>query len=179
MGAGCPAGAYSTVKGIWRFIALNGDDLSFTGPQSGEQKEERNEMLSDSYMHLLYSGMPWNGGIGKNQVKWLEAQLEEALKLGQNVIVLCHFPMFGKEDHLLFNNKEIFELISRYPCVKAYFNGHYHSGGYKQKDGIHFVNFRGMVDTGQNAFAVVTLTKDSIIIKGYGREPDRNLRIRP
>jgi hypothetical protein len=122
--------------------------------------------------------MPWNGGIGKNQVRWLEGQLEEALKFGQNVIVLCHFPLFGKEDHLLFNGKEIFELISRYPCVKAYSNGHYHSGAYEQRGGIHFVNFRGMVDTGQNAFAVVTLKSDSIIIIGYGREPDRKLSIR-
>ena len=35
-----------------------------------------------------------------------------------------------------------------------------------------------MVDTDHNAFAVVTLTDDSILIKGYGREPDRVLKIR-
>jgi len=35
-----------------------------------------------------------------------------------------------------------------------------------------------MVNTRQNAFAVVTLTADSILIKGYGREPDRRFGIR-
>jgi hypothetical protein len=70
------------------------------------------------------------------------------------------------------------ELIDRYPCVKAYFNGHYHAGGYTEINGIHMVNFHGMVDTRQDAFAVVTLTSDSILIRGFGREPDRKLRIR-
>jgi 3',5'-cyclic AMP phosphodiesterase CpdA len=178
MDTGCPMGAYTTMKGKWCFIALNGDDLSFVAPQDKEQQEERNEMLSDLYMRLHFNGMPWNGGIGKKQMAWLEKQLEKAQKAGQNVIVLCHFPLFGKEDHVLFNSREVFALISRYPCVKAYFNGHYHSGGYKEREGIHLVNFKGMVDTGQNAFAIVTLTSDSIIIKGYGREPDRKLQIR-
>ena len=94
------------------------------------------------------------------------------------MIVACHFPLYTKDNHNLFNNKELFYLISRYACVKAYFCGHYHSGSYKLKEGIHLVNFRGMVDTEQNAFAVVTLSADSILIKGYGREPDRRLKIR-
>ncbi|MCX6287550.1 MAG: metallophosphoesterase [Bacteroidetes bacterium] len=175
---GCPPGAYTTVIGNWCFIVLNGDDLSFVAPQDKEQKEERNEALSDLYMHLHYNGMPWNGGIGKQQMKWLEGQLKAAQLAGQKVIVICHFPLFGKEDHVLFNGTEVFTLISRYPCVKAYFNGHYHAGNYKQKEGIHLVNFKGMVDTKQNTFGVVTLTSDSIIIKGYGREHDRKLKIR-
>jgi hypothetical protein len=40
------------------------------------------------------------------------------------------------------------------------------------------VNFVGMVNTRVNAFAEVTLTNDSILIRGYGREPDRRLGIR-
>lgn len=62
--------------------------------------------------------------------------------------------------------------------MKAYFNGHYHAGRYDMKQGIHLVNLKGMVDTKQNTFGVLTLTSDSIIIKGYGRETDRKLKIR-
>ena len=174
----CPEGAYTKTIGNWCFIILNGDDLSYVAPQSREKKDERNEVVGDSYMHLEYTGMPWNGGIGKNQLHWLEAQLGAAQGAGQRVIVLCHFPLFGKEDHLLFNHTEVFTLISRYPCVKAYFNGHYHAGNYVRKDGVHMVNFKGMVDTKQNTFGLITLTPDSIIIKGYGRETDRKLKIR-
>jgi len=162
----------------WRFIVLNGDDLSFFAPQDKKQKQERNDLVYDQFQHLRSNGMPWNGGIGSEQMRWLEKQLIEAEQSHQHVIILCHFPLFVKGDHNLFNNKELFHLISRYACVKAYFNGHYHRGNYQMKQGIHMVNFKGMVDTDINAFAVVTLTSDSILIKGYGREPDRYLKIR-
>jgi len=175
---GSSQGAYTTIIGSWCFISLNGDDLSYTAPQDKEHKNERNDAVNDLYSDLRYNGMPWNGGIGKNQMKWMETQLIAAGTAGRNVIILCHFPLFGKENHLLFNWQEVLALISRYPCVKAYFNGHYHSGGYKEYQGIHFINFKGMVDTRMNAFGVVTLTTDSILIKGYGREPDRKLKIR-
>jgi hypothetical protein len=67
--------------------------------------------------------------------------------------------------------------MTRYSCVKAYFNGHHHPGNYGFYQGIHFVNFKGMVNTPESAYALVSLTADSILIKGYGREPDRRLKI--
>ena len=175
---GMPGGYYMAEYGGWDFIVLNGDDLSYFAPQDRQKKDERNDMISDLYLNLHFNGMPWNGGIGRQQMQWLEERLKDADSAGRKVIVCCHFPLFGKEDHLLFNCKEVFSLISRHPSVKAYFNGHYHSGGYEEKGGIHFVNFKGMVDTEQNAFGVVTLSRDSIIIEGYGRETSRKLKIR-
>jgi len=162
----------------WRFIVLNGDDLSFIAPQDKKHRQERNDIVYDQYEHLHLNGMIWNGGIGKEQMSWLEKQLEEAERLNLKVVVMCHFPLFTKDDYNLFNNKELFHLLSGFSCVKAYFNGHYHSGSYKLIGGIHLVNFKGMVDTKINAFSVVTLTSDSILIKGFGREPDRNLKVR-
>jgi predicted phosphodiesterase len=162
----------------WRFIVLNGNDLSFFAPQDKIQKQERNDVVYDQFQRFRANGMPWNGGIGSAQMRWLETKLIEADQVHQNVIVVCHFPLYVKGNHNLFNNDELFLLISRYACVKAYFNGHYHRGNYTLKEGIHLVNFKGMVDTEINAFSVVTLTHDSILIKGYGREPDRNLKTR-
>ena len=162
----------------WRFIVLNGDDLSFFAPQDKKQRQERNEMVSDQFSLFHLNGLPWNGGNGSGQMCWLEAQLNDSEQSHKNVIIICHFPLFVKDNHNLFNNNDLFNLISRYLCVKAYFNGHYHDGNYFTKSGIHFVNFKGMVNTQTNSFAVVTLTADSILIKGYGREPDRNLKIR-
>lgn len=169
---------YRVDIGNWSFIILNGNDLSFFAPQTKTQRQERNKMVGDLFVSFKFNGMPWNGGIGHDQMIWLETQLSTAQANKRNVIVLCHFPLFSKGHHNLFNNLEVFELINRYSCCKAYFNGHYHAGGYKEVDGIHLVNFHGMVDTFQNAFALVTLTTDSILIDGYGREPDRKLNIR-
>lgn len=162
----------------WRFIVLNGNDLSFFAPQDKVQKQERNDIVYDQFQRFRANGLPWNGGIGSVQMNWLEAKLAESEQARKNVVVVCHFPLFVKGNHNLFNNGELFQLISRFACVKAYFNGHYHRGNYQMKEGIHLVNFRGMVDTEINAFSVVTLTPDSILIKGYGREPERRLKIR-
>jgi manganese-dependent ADP-ribose/CDP-alcohol diphosphatase len=169
---------YKLEIGTWTFIILNGDDLSYVAPQTREQKEERNDMVASLYASLHLNGMIWNGGIGHEQMKWLRHRLEEAQADGRNVIVMCHFPLFSKENHNLFNNKEVYSLLQGYSCVKAYFDGHYHAGGYQDMQGLHLVNFKGMVDTRLNAFSVVTLSSRGISIKGYGREPDRELIIR-
>ncbi|MEI7896459.1 MAG: metallophosphoesterase [bacterium] len=163
----------------WRFIVLNGDDLSWVAPQDKQTKQERNDMVYNQFVGLHLNGMYWNGGVGSTQMTWLEAQLKESEKSSRNVVVICHFPLDSKPDHNLFNNREMLSLLIRYSCVKAYFNGHFHSGSYRVKEGLHLVNFKGMVDTDINAFAVVTLTSDSILIKGYGRETSRSLKIRP
>jgi manganese-dependent ADP-ribose/CDP-alcohol diphosphatase len=175
---GLKEGYYRVDIADWSFIVLNGDDLSYFAPQTGKQRRERNDMVGNLYSELRFNGMIWNGGIGSDQMKWLEEELKNASALHRNVIVLCHFPLFSKEDHNLFNNLELFDLLKKNSCVKAYFNGHYHDGHFQILDEISLVNFKGMVNTHQNSFSVVTLTSDSIFIKGYGREPDRRLGIR-
>jgi 3',5'-cyclic AMP phosphodiesterase CpdA len=175
---GLEEGYYTVETGDWSLIVLNGDDLSYFAPQTKTQKNERNDLVSGLYGSLRTNGMIWNGGIGSEQLKWLNDRLTAAQNNGKKVIVLCHFPLFSKKDHNLFNNKELFALLVSYPCVKAYFSGHYHKGSYQMNQGLHLVNFKGMVNTRRNAFSVVTLTSDSILIKGYGLEPDRQLEIR-
>lgn len=169
---------YRVDIGGWTFLVLNGNDLSYYAHQTREQRQERNRMVADLWGSFRFSGMPWNGGIGSVQMQWLDSELQRAEKAGRNVVVMCHFPLFAPGNHTLFNNREVFSLISRYRSVKAYFCGHYHAGNYEERDGIHLVNFKGMVDTPYNAYALVTLTNDTIVIKGYGREPGRWLKLR-
>jgi manganese-dependent ADP-ribose/CDP-alcohol diphosphatase len=169
---------YRTDIGEWTFIVLNGDDLSYFAPQSRKQKQERKDLINDLYSSLELNGMIWNGGISSEQMRWIDDQLSVAQAENRKVVILCHFPLFSKNDHNLYNRYEVFNMIDKFSCVKAYFNGHYHAGNYVKKNGIHLVNFKGMVDTKENAYSIVTLTSDSIFIKGYGRETDRNLGIR-
>ncbi len=78
----------------WRFIVLNGDDLSFSAPQDREHKNERYDMVNDLYSQLEFNALPWNGGIGKAQMGWLEKQLDASREAKKKVIILCHFPLF-------------------------------------------------------------------------------------
>ena len=62
--------------------------------------------------------------------------------------------------------------------VVAYFNGHNHAGNYGEKKGIKYVNFQGMLDTADtNAYSVIQAFKDRLEIDGFGREPDRTIKV--
>jgi len=168
---------YTIQIGSWQFIVLNGDDLSFVAPQSREKKSERDSLIADLVSLLHTNMMPWNGGIGKQQLIWLERLLTETDSLKRKVVILCHFPVFPFTWYDLWNDHELVDLLTKHPSVKAYFNGHHHPGNYGYFNGIHYVNFKGMVETSANSYAIVTLTTDSILIEGRGREVSRRLPI--
>ena len=63
--------------------------------------------------------------------------------------------------------------------VVAYFNGHHHAGDFAEKNGIYYVNFKGMVETvDTNAYSIIKVYSDRIEIDGYGREQDRVLKVK-
>jgi hypothetical protein len=59
--------------------------------------------------------------------------------------------------------------------VAAYVNGHNHAGNYGQRDGIHYLTLKGMVDTEQTSYAVIEIYADRLVVKGFGREKEREL----
>ena len=160
---------YSVSKGTWKFIFLNGNDLSFRAPQDSIQKAERDTLHAKLKRIGRCNTGKANGGLSSKQFTWLKNQLDEALESNKKVIVMCHFPIYPVACHSLFNDEELAAMLIQYKCVKAYFCGHNHDGGYALKDGVHFINFHGMVDTeSSTAFAKVTLTQDSIFVDGHG-----------
>ena len=79
----------------------------------------------------------------------------------------------------LWNDEVLTEILKEYSCVKAYFNGHNHAGNYGENAGIHYLTFKGMVDTpDQSAFPIVPLKNDTISVKGHGREVSRKLEVK-
>ena len=169
---------YSVSKKDWRFIFLNGNDITFHSNNPVTVKEA--EKLSSK---LKVEGKPnyhdWNGGIGSTQMNWLEEELQNASDKKQKVAIFCHYPLLPFEAHALWNSEEVLAILSKFSCVKVYMNGHNHAGNYVFQNGIHFVNLKGMIETEtENAFSVITFSDEKIEIEGFGREENRNLLLK-
>ncbi len=173
---GMPARYYDyEVKG-WRYVVLDGNDISFYAyPKNSEGHRKANEY----YTRNKVQSPKWNGAIGVEQLSWLRTVLETAARSDENVILFCHFPIYPENDHHnLWNAKEIIALLEEFPCVKAYIDGHNHKGNYGMKEGIHYLTLKGMVDTDQTSYAVIEVGEDHLEVTGYGREENRVLEIR-
>jgi 3',5'-cyclic AMP phosphodiesterase CpdA len=164
----------------WRFVVLDGNDLSLFGRRRGSCEYQQAERL---YTSLKTRNAPnaqtWNGGIGRAQLCWLEGQLAQADRAGQKVVVFCHYPVFPENSHNLWNDQEVLRVLESHPCVTAYLNGHNHAGNYAQRCGIHYVTLPGMVETPDTtAYAVVRTQPTDLELIGYGRTPSRQLAYR-
>lgn len=172
---------YSFSRHGWRFIVLDAQDLGVTygWPEESENYRRGAEMLERLRQEGAANAEDWNGGIGPEQKAWLERTLREAAGKGERSIVFCHMPILAEAstpDLLLWNHEEIVEVLDSSRSAVAFFCGHDHVGGYAHHKGIHYVTMQGMVESPEaNAYAVVTLHEDRIVIDGIGDVPDRVL----
>ncbi|MDU0352942.1 metallophosphoesterase [Paraglaciecola aquimarina] len=170
-----PARYYAFDHFDWRFIALDGNDVSTYGWPENTAKHAENMAL----YHAKYSQQKrWNGALGDEQLVWLKQALDKATRENKKVVLLSHFPIFPVNMHNLWNAAAVLELIKPYKVVKAWFSGHNHDGHYGTTEGIHFVTFHAMLDTPDTAFSFVTFSPSQIVIKGQGRQPSMQLTIR-
>ena len=97
-------------------------------------------------------------GARRGAVGMAGTQLKAARAAGQKVIVFCHYPVFPENKHNLWDSDAVLKhLDGQGDVVVAWMNGHNHAGNYGTRDGIHFVNFKGMVDTAENCWAEVAV----------------------
>jgi hypothetical protein len=159
----------------WRFLVTDGMDVSAHDPAGVK-------MLDSLRAAGARNAQDWNGAIGSRQMSWLGRQLEDADAAHERVIVFCHFPLIAESStpaHLLWNHDEVVALLEKHPSVAAWFNGHDHAGGYAERDGIHYVTFPGMVESGtRNSYSVVRVFDRRIEIEGSGSAPRRTLNLR-
>lgn len=175
---GLNAPYYSFVKNNWRFIITNGNDVSLHGNTKDSKKfKEADTLLKQLKAQGLPQAQTWNGALGKEQLIWLQNELNAAQKKNEKVVITNHFPLYPDEaSELLWNAKEVRTLLESHSNVFAYLNGHVHKSQYFDQNGVHYVSFRGMVELEDNAFAIVTVYKDRWEIKGYGKEVSRSLK---
>ena len=113
-------------------------------------------------------------------MQWLDTELTDADAQKKPVILFGHLPLMPPDEyHTAWNAPEAIAVIDKHPCVKAYFCGHRHSGGYTLHNGIHYVTFEAAVNAAdaEGAWAMVQLLPDRIVIDGVGEVTSRTLEI--
>jgi manganese-dependent ADP-ribose/CDP-alcohol diphosphatase len=167
---------YSFIYEKFRFILLDGNDISTYKSNNKKLIKEGEEYISELQKGGEVNAVYWNGGIGSNQLKWLGNELEDAKTNSEKVFLICHFPILPDNIHNLLNYKQVLEVIGKYMNIIAWFNGHNHAGNYANLNNIHFVTFKGMVETEtSNSFAIVEVYNNKIWIKGFGSEKSQIL----
>lgn len=190
---GMKARYYDFVQGSWRFIVLDGNDVGFlanarTLEKYYEESEaidrakyaEAAEMVRGLIREKRRNAQYWNGGISKTQIGWLKSRLELATRLGQRVVIFCHYPILpeGTECNL-WNDDEVLQAIKPFGCVKAWINGHNHLGSYVERDGVHYLTLEGMVETSDTtAYATVEVYDDHLQLVGTGRTASRRMDLK-
>jgi len=174
-----PKSYYDFSQDGWRFIVLDTNDLSTYANPAGAEKQAK----SQSYLDVLtwtgaMNAQKWNGGLSEQQMTWLKNVLEQAKKANEKVVVFGHMALYPKNEHNVWNDEALIKTLESAGNVVAYFNGHNHAGNYGEKNGIHYLNFQGMVETPDtNSYSIVKVYPDRLEIDGFGREQDRTLKI--
>lgn len=176
---GMPAAWHDFLHGGFRFIVIDGNEISLFAASEGHP---RRALAERRLQALLAEGVinakEWNGGIGDEQFVWLQETLARARAAGEQVIVMGHYPLFPENEHNLWGYEQLTDLFARSGNVIAYLNGHNHAGNLGRSGNTWYVNFKGMADTEkENSFAVVEVFSDRIEIVGHGREESRTLAL--
>lgn len=166
-----PATYYTQSQGNWTFVFLDTNDLSvYTCQNDSINKDELMDLLAQLEKTKAPQNENWNGGIGKQQLQWLDGILTQCEKESRNVVLFSHHPLYPKSRFSALNYDQIVEVIDRYSCVKAAFAGHHHDGNFAFYKGIPFFTLEGMVETpNKNAYGLVYLYEKKVELVGYGR----------
>ena len=172
-----PARWHDFSLGDFRFIVLDGNDVSTFAPPLGDPRRGLAETRLETLRQAgALNAQDWNGSFSDKQLSWLRATLAKADAMQEQVVLFCHYPLYPENAHNMWDAPEVLKVLAAHHSVKAWFCGHNHDGNYGAIGNTHFVNMKGMVDTpDQNAFAIADVYPDRIVIRGFGRETSRIL----
>lgn len=159
----------------WRLLILDGNDFSLGAWPDDHPRAEASRRF---HAAVAPESPTWNGGIGPEQMEWLRAELARADADGTALLVACHFPLWPDDVHNLWNAEEVRELLCAHASVKIYLNGHNHAGNYAERASLPFVTLEGMLDTEENAFALLEIDGRNASLRGWGRASSRTMRLR-
>ncbi|MBR4832974.1 MAG: metallophosphoesterase [Thermoguttaceae bacterium] len=177
----------------WRFVVLNGNEISEYAATTDEERAEAKRLRETIRLPNGSSPASWNGAVSDARLRWLDERLSDAKKNGEKAIVCSHFPLYAQSRSLqkrgalaralnldiyftalgvsTWNGPAILDVLDRHSCVKAFFAGHLHEGGFGVRKNVAHVTFNGVVEAPRNAFAFVELHSDRIVVEGRADQP--------
>ncbi len=145
---GMPARWYDFSLGEFRFIVLDGNDVSTFAPALGDPRRELAKARLEALCEAgALNAQDWNGSFSNEQLSWLRATLAKADAMQEQVVLFCHYPLYPANAHNMWDAPEVLKLLAAHHSVRAWFCGHNHDGNYGVIGNTHFVNVKGMVDT--------------------------------
>ena len=118
--------------------------------------------------------------IPAEQIEWLDAELSRHSKEPTLIFVHQMLDSFSdiNKDLCVGNASEVVAVLERHPQVVAVFQGHHHPGHYSQRAGIHYLTLPGMIEQASpaNAYAVVEMDTERIVVEGFKSCPDRVMK---
>jgi 3',5'-cyclic AMP phosphodiesterase CpdA len=173
---GLPKSYYQFAQPGYRFIVIDGNDLSlYCNEGNGDEQQRAAEMLSQLTAQQQPQAQSWNGAVGSEQLAWLEQVLQQAQQRQETVLVFGHYPLAPENKHNLWNCQQLVTLLCQYQ-TRAYFAGHDHDGNYARIGNTDFITLKGMVDGADRLpFARVELKGGELTVNGYGPEVSRVL----
>lgn len=164
--------------GLHRIVVLDTNEGSCVEfPYGSEQYAQLELELSSQRSEGVINAHPWNGGIGTDQLAWLETTLTDAQATGMRVIILTHHPLVPMGTHTALNAAQILDVIDKVSCVAAVITGHDHAGSFGVRNNVVHWTLEGLVNTETNAYAVAEFGPEHLTISGFGRVRSRGTPI--
>ncbi|MFA7473775.1 MAG: metallophosphoesterase [Spirosomataceae bacterium] len=178
---GMPSSYYSFTNGNWTFIMLNTNEVaSYANIKGTQLEQEHAELIRKIKERGRDNDRPWNGGVSKQQLKWLVKQLKKAQRKGQQVMVFTHHPLYPPFGATALNDQEILETLAGYACVKGVISGHHHTGEFGVYEGIPCITTEGMIETADtNAYGILEIYPEKFVLIGKGRTKSYEWELKP
>lgn len=116
-----------------------------------------------------------NCNVPDGQLEWLRRDLEAS---DGPAVVFLHQLLDGEGNVYVRNAAAVRRILEDSENVLAVFQGHRHSGSYSLINGIHYYTLKAIVEgpfPQNNAYAIVELQPDRIIVTGYANVEGREL----
>ena len=185
---------FSPLPGF-RFIVLDGYEVSIIGGSSTHHKEYADALLREKnhnyangsnqwFLNMSTENFrycPYNGAVSSSQLDWLCRTLEESLNSDEKCFVFCHEPIYvhcSHSNNLLWNCEDVLSLLQSYPNVIAFIAGHDHGGGFAtDKSGIHHIIPPAPVECaeGEVAFGSFRIFSDRMDMLWAGKTPTKTV----
>lgn len=175
------------------FVVLDGYDVSAVGwPEDHPRTRAALELLesknpnSDKNSPEGLNGVDrrfvkFNGGVGEEQLEWIEKELQKATASEQKVVICSHLPLdpgAAFPSTLLWNYEEVMDVVHKHNCVVACLAGHAHEGGHcRDSHGVHHHVLEAVLECppGTNAYGHIDVYPDHLALCGTDRMVSKDM----